>query len=68
MDKYEHKISYLTYMPMGSLRSPFGMGLWSQEMPSKHTNSSILFYSNNVLMDCTQGPTMKAREQWVLRT
>ena len=68
MDKYEHKMSYLTYMQMGSFRFPLGMGLWSQEVPSQHTKSAILFYNNNLLMDCTQGPIAKAREQWALRT
>ena len=46
MDKYEHKTSYLTFMQMGSFRSPSGMGIWSREMPSKHTNSAILCYNN----------------------
>ena len=46
MDKYEHRTSYLTYMQMGSLRSPLGMGIYSREVPSKHTNSAILFYNN----------------------
>ena len=68
MDKYVHKISYFTYMQMGSFRSPLVKGIWSREVPSKHTNSEILFYNNDVLMDFTQGPTAKAREQWALRT
>ena len=46
MDKYEHKTSYLTYMQMGSFRSPLGMGIWSWEVPSKHTNSAFVYYNN----------------------
>ena len=46
MDKYEHKTSYLTYMQMVSFRSPLGTGIESREVPSKHTNSAILFYNN----------------------
>ena len=46
MDKYEHKTSYLTQMQMGNFRSPLGTGIWSQQVPSKHTNSAILFYNN----------------------
>ena len=68
MDNCEHITLSLTYMQMGSLRSPLGMGLYSLEVPSKHTNSATLFCNNNVPMDCTQGPTAKAKEQWALRT
>ena len=46
MDEYEHRTSYLTYMQMGGIHSPLGMGIWSREVPSKHTNSAILFYNN----------------------
>ena len=46
MDKYEHITSYLTYMQMGSFRFLLGMGLYSREVPSKHTNSAFLFYKN----------------------
>ena len=46
MCEYEHRTSYLTYMQMGSFRFPLGMGTWSQEVSSKHTNSAILFYNN----------------------
>ena len=63
MEKYEHKTSYLTYMQICSCRSILGMGIYSREVPSKHTNSAILFYNNNVLMDCKRDPTAKAREQ-----
>ena len=68
MHKYVHTISYLTCMHIGSFCSPLDMGLYSREVPSKHTSSAILFYNNNVSRDGTQGPTGKASEQWALRT
>ena len=45
MDKYEHKTSYLTYMQIGSFCTPLGMGIWSPEVSSKHTNSASLYYN-----------------------
>ena len=46
MTKYEHETSYLTYMQMGSFRSPLGLGIWSRKVPSKHTTSAIPFYND----------------------
>ena len=46
MDRYGHRTSYLTYMQMGSFRSPQGKEIRRREVPSKHTNSEILFYNN----------------------